>query len=318
MSARKREPKEMERSQPEIAIRHPVAEDIQQTFDLLMRCKIPEYGLDGLREEWGEMDLTQQAWLALDGEDSLVGYATATPHRVGLCYHVYVDPTWEGTAVNRMLLQQCDRWGSMQVPARTQPGEDIVTTWIASGSERDERAVAQAGFWLVRRTLLMCVEMQQCPPEPQWPVGIKVRSAVPGQDDRAICRLMAAAFAGTHLEPTTFEGWRNAMIGGAYFDADLWFVALRGQEIIGACLCAVYPEAQEAWLRQLAVATKWQRRGVGRALVVHAFREFYRRGHKAVRVGVEACTAAHRLYEQVGMRRVRQYDEYQKRIAYAG
>ena len=126
--------------------------------------------------------------------------------------------------------------------------------------------------------------------------------------------LMAALFVGTHLEPTSFEEWRDGMIRGAYFDADLWFVALHEEDIVGACLCAVYPEAQEAWVRQLGVAKKWQRRGVGRALLLHAFRKFYGRGHKAVRIGVEADTSAQRLYEQVGMKRVQQYDEYQKRI----
>jgi hypothetical protein len=31
-------------------------------------------------------------------------------------------------------------------------------------------------------------------------------------------------------------------------------------------------------------------------------------------IGVEADTIAHRLYEQVGMSRVQQFDEYQKKI----
>jgi mycothiol synthase len=213
-----------------------------------------------------------------------------------------------------MLLQECDRRGSTLVAAQAEAGEAIVVTWVAHGNKRDRQAVEKAGFRLVKSTFLMCIEMQHCPPEPQWPEGIRVRSVVPGQDDRAICHLMADVFAGTHLEPTSLAEWRDGLIGGAYFDADLWFVALHKDEIVGACLCAVYPETQEAWVRQLGVAKKWQRRGVGRALMLHAFQTFYRRGHKAVRIGVEANAAAHRLYEQVGMRRVQQYDEYQKRI----
>ena len=69
----------------DIAIRRPVTDDFRQTFDLLMRSKIPEYGLDGLREEWRAMDLAQDAWLAFTGGDDLVGYVTVTPyHNVGL------------------------------------------------------------------------------------------------------------------------------------------------------------------------------------------------------------------------------------------
>ena len=58
----------------------------------------------------------------------------------------------------------------------------------------------------------------------------------------------------------------------------------------------------------------WRRRGVARALLLHAFRAFHERGHATVRIGVEAGTIAYRLYEQVGMRRAQQFDEYQKRF----
>lgn len=308
-------PKKTETARQKIVIRRPVDDDIHETLALLLRCKVPEYGLDALWQEWAEMDLTQDAWLAFTGDGSLVGYATVTPyHNTGLAYHVYVDPGWEGTALNRMLLLECDRQGSTLLAAQTESSEATVVTWIANGNERDQQAVEEAGFRLMKRTFVMCIEMQHSPPEPQWPEGITVRSVIPEQDARAICHLMASVFEGTHLEPTTFEGWRDGMIGGAYFDADLWFVALHKEEIIGACLCAVYPEAQEAWVRQLGVAKQWQRRGVGTGLMLHAFRRFYRRGHEAVRIGVEADTPAHRLYEQLGMRRLQQYDEYQKRI----
>ncbi len=306
-------PEIIKASGPDIVIRRPVAADIQKTFDLLIRCKIPEYGLDGLREEWAEMDLTQDAWLAFTSEGSLVGYATVTPyHHTGLAYHVYADPECKGTALNRMLLLECDRRGSALLAAQSESDQRAVATWVVNGNEQEQQAVEEAGFRLMKRTFLMCIEMQHCPPEPQWPEGTRVRSVIPEQDAWAICDLMAAVFAGTHLEPNTFEDWRDAMMGSAYFDADLWFVALHGEEIIGACLCAVYPEVNEAWVRQLGVVKKWQKRGVGRALMLQAFRSFYRRGHKTVRIGVEADTAAHRLYEQVGMRRVQQYDEYRK------
>jgi mycothiol synthase len=260
------------------------------------------------------MDLTQDAWLAFRDGDTLVGYATVTPYQDGLCYHVYVDPACEGIALNRMLLQECDRQTRTRVAAQAGSGGAIVTTWIAHGYDRDRLAIEAAGFQLVKCSYEMRIDMEHRPPEPRWPEGIWVRSAVPGQDDGAICRLMAAAFAGTHLAPSDFAGWRDAMIGGAYFDADLWFLALRKEEIIGACLCAVYPEQQQAWVRQLAVAAPWRRRGVARALLLHAFRAFYERDHPTVRSGVEADTIAHRLYEQVGMRRVQQFDEYQKKI----
>jgi GNAT superfamily N-acetyltransferase len=304
----------MSRLQSGITIRHPIADDIYQTLALLMRCEIPEYGLEGLRQEWDEMDLTQDAWLAFSHGEDLVGYATVTPYQAGLCYHVYIDPAWTGIALNRILLQECDRRARSRIAAQAGPSSLAVTTWIAHGNDRDRQAVEGAGFQLAKCSFEMRIDMEHQLPKPRWPEGIRVRSTVPGQDDRAIWQLMAAAFAGTHLEPCDFVEWRDAMMSGAYFDADLWFLALHGEKIIGACLCAVYPEQQQAWIRQLAVATQWRRHGVARALLLHAFRAFYERGHPAVWIGVEADTIAHRLYEQVGMRRVQQFDEYQKKI----
>jgi hypothetical protein len=42
----------MSLEQPDIAVRHPIADDVYQTLALLMRCKIAEYGLEMLRQEW--------------------------------------------------------------------------------------------------------------------------------------------------------------------------------------------------------------------------------------------------------------------------
>ena len=116
-----------------------------------------------------------------------------------------------------MLLQECDRRGSTLVAAQTESKEAVVATWIANGNERDQQAVEEAGFLLVKRTLLMCIEMEHCPAKPHWPEGIQVRSVIPGQDDRAICILMAEGFEGTHLEPATLEEWREAMMSWAQF-----------------------------------------------------------------------------------------------------
>jgi ribosomal protein S18 acetylase RimI-like enzyme len=301
-----------------MVLRHPETDDIHRTLDLLLRCRIPEYGLDVLRQEWSAIDLAEDAWLAFTGEGSLVGYATIEPYHTGLCYHVYVDPAWKDPTLTRMLLQACDRRASARIAAQAEPAEATVTTWISHVNERDRQAIKEVGFRLVKSSLEMRIEMQRCPPAPRGPEEIEIRCAGPGQDDLAICELMEEVFAGTHLEPTSFVEWREAWIDGAYFDAELWFLAVHREEIIGACLCAVYPEQQQAWVRQVGVTARWQRHGVGKMLLLSAFRAFYARGHGAVHVGVEADnTAALRLYEHVGMRRRQQYDEYQKRIGWA-
>ena len=98
-----------------------------------------------------------------------------------------------------------------------------------------------------------------------------------------------------------------------HFIPDLWFLLFADNEIIGAALCYDYEEF--GWVRQLAVSQNWRMRGLGAALLQHSFHCLYSRGHHRVVLGVEAENLdALRFYEQVGMHRVRQYNEYIKQI----
>lgn len=56
--------------------------------------------------------------------------------------------------------------------------------------------------------------------------------------------------------------------------------------------------------------------GLGLALLLHAFGEFFRRGYRKVSLGVDAqnITGALRLYEKAGMHVIRQMDMYEKEI----
>jgi ribosomal protein S18 acetylase RimI-like enzyme len=68
------------------------------------------------------------------------------------------------------------------------------------------------------------------------------------------------------------------------------------------------------WVESLAVRRAWRRRGLGRALLLHAFRAFHGRGSTAAGLSVDAenPTGALRLYESVGMRAVQTRVIYEK------
>jgi ribosomal protein S18 acetylase RimI-like enzyme len=97
------------------------------------------------------------------------------------------------------------------------------------------------------------------------------------------------------------------------YDPDLWFLALSGSEIVGVCLSFAYPDV--GWVRQLAVNAAWRRRGIGTALLSHAFALFQERGydHAGLTVNAENENALH-FYRHVGLRLVHQLDEYSKSI----
>jgi GNAT superfamily N-acetyltransferase len=160
----------------------------------------------------------------------------------------------------------------------------------------------------------MTVEMDESPPAPQWPVGVTLWTHVPGQDDRGVYELMAAAFA-DHWGylPLPFEQWMDWRANGRDDGNSLWFLAMdRSGMIVGAVLCrlqnALRPEMD--WVVQWGVRPGWQERGLSAALLRHACGQIYRRGQRrlAMRVAAQALACATSLYEQIGMRVVPHMD----------
>jgi ribosomal protein S18 acetylase RimI-like enzyme len=58
------------------------------------------------------------------------------------------------------------------------------------------------------------------------------------------------------------------------------------------------------WIASIGVRDAWRKRGLGLALLLHAFGELYRRGQRRIGLGVDAHnpTGATRLYERAGMK----------------
>jgi ribosomal protein S18 acetylase RimI-like enzyme len=113
--------------------------------------------------------------------------------------------------------------------------------------------------------------------------------------------------------PRSFEDWEQAMLQRDGFDPTLTFMAFDGNEVAGV---AVNRYRDIAWVGQLAVRRAWRKRGVGLALLLQSFNEFYRRGDRVVGLGVDAqsLTGATRLYEKAGMHVTKRYDTYEKVI----
>ena len=84
-------------------------------------------------------------------------------------------------------------------------------------------------------------------------------------------------------------------------DPTLWFLVRDGDEI------AARPQRAGAKRRRVRRrdrrAAAWRGKGIGRALLLRTFAEFYSRGVHRVTLGVDAesPTGATRLYESVGM-----------------
>jgi mycothiol synthase len=103
----------------------------------------------------------------------------------------------------------------------------------------------------------------------------------------------------------TFDEWRHWTTKRDNFEPTLWFLALDGEDIAGFSLCRQDDtDPRAGYVAMLGVRRPWWRRGLGEALLLHAFAAFRARGYTRATLGVDASspTGATRLYERAGMR----------------
>jgi GNAT superfamily N-acetyltransferase len=115
--------------------------------------------------------------------------------------------------------------------------------------------------------------------------------------------------------PMSFEDWQHWLLGDDH-DWSL-FLAEADREPAGVALCRPQPtEPEIGSIRVVGVRRSWRRKGVGRALMLHAFADFRRRGMRGASLGVDAesLTGAQRLYTSVGMHVARESDIFERAL----
>jgi mycothiol synthase len=186
----------------------------------------------------------------------------------------------------------------------------------ASVDEPMKRLLESRGYRIIRHFYRMRIQLDADVPEPTWPEGTTVRSAS-STDARPVYEAHQESFE-DHWEATRmpFAEWEHWLMREG-FDPSLWFTLEDGGEVAAISLCREHEgEKGLGWVSVLGVRKPWRRRGLGRALLLHSFREFQRRGFHAAALGVDAesLTGANRLYESAGMEVARRSDVYENEL----
>jgi ribosomal protein S18 acetylase RimI-like enzyme len=135
-------------------------------------------------------------------------------------------------------------------------------------------------------------------PAPAWPEGVAI---VPFQAEHALAAhaLLAEAYSpGGGAVPARFTAWWNEVSTDDEFDPDLCLVAMAADgSMAGFALCWT-----SSFVKDIAVAPAWRRKGVGEALLLTAFRELKACGHDQIGLKVQADnpSGAQRLYDRLG------------------
>lgn len=243
--------------------------------------------------EWAAsyVDLDRDARI---DEDAYVLVETIDPDRVWL--NVYGRPSTE-------LLDWADARSSER-------GARVLT----GGWATDEvilAALRARGFSHVRSSSRMLLDLAVPTAEPEWPQGVAVRTFRDG-DERTFYDVHQETFRDM-WEPIedTYEEWSHWFLESPAFAPNLWFLAHEAGEPAGLAMC--FPHETRSgcgWVRVLGVRRPWRKRGLGRALLLHAFEAFRSLGLTEAGLGVdsESETGANRLYESVGMRVAARFD----------
>jgi mycothiol synthase len=288
--------------------RAPTREDAEEVEILISECQVADTGesdmsVEELLDDWHTLDLDEEAVILTSPDGRIAAYADVFNRSfVIVSIYGYVHPDYRGVGLGSYLVGWGERWTRDHMPQAPQNARVVVQHYINSANAAARRLLEKSGYAPLRGIYVMETLLEDPPPVPHWPADISVRTFVPGRDERAVYEAVEDSFRDLWGRPRNpFERFVKETQKET-FDPSLWFLATDGDEIAGLTLCKRL--AGEGWVDVVGVRRPWRNRGLGLALLRHAFTEYHRRGTHRVSLSVDAesITGAPRLYGRAGMR----------------
>ena len=298
----------------------PSREDAEEVVALIVACQLADTGeadvsLDELIDDWQSLDLAEEAVVVAAPDGRIAGYADLINRSfVTVSVYGYVHPDHRERGIGASLIAWGERWTRDRMPQAPDDARVVVQHYVNAANTGARKLLETAGYAPVRGVYVMETELEQAPPPPHWPEDISVRTFVQGRDERPTYEAVEDAFKDVWGRPrNTFESFLR-LTEKESFDPSLWFLARDGEEICGVALCKVLDE--QGWVDVVGVRRPWRKRGLGLALLRHAFAEYHRRDVRKVGLSVDAesITGAPRLYGRAGMSVKDSYVVYLKEL----
>ena len=272
-----------------VEIRASTPVDIDAVFDLLTARSVAAFGSSELERDqfapvW-ELAHTDRL-VATDGR--VVGYAS-----LDAAHEVVVAARDDD--VNDALLR------AVEVRARAR-GFDTLVAIVVPQDVPFHGLVTRAGFSHHNDVLRMWRPLDGEIPEASWPDGVLVRTYADADAPtvHALLDETYSAWDDTHVA-RPHDDWLQWMTKHEEFDPDLWFLVERDGALV-ACALHWKEHAGRGWVKDIVVRETERGRGLGKALLQHAFADYARRGAERVGLKVDAGnpTGAVQLYERLG------------------
>jgi mycothiol synthase len=223
----------------------------------------------------------------------------------------YVHPEFLGRGIGTTLLRALEARARQEMELAAPDLRVFIRNGMAIGDTISREMHEAEGYQPVRFSWRMEITLNGAPQAPKFPEGIELRPFSMEQD-RAVYEAHEEAFSdhwGHVRRP--YEEWVHRFEDR---DPSLWFIAWDGDQVAGYSLCRF--RMGIGWVGTLGVRRAWRKRGLGEALLLHSFNEFYKRDMKVIGLGVDAAnpTGATRLYQKAGMKIAAEYVIYEKEL----
>ena len=307
-------------------------DDVDATAELVNAYYIEQLGkpqceAQELHTDWQAptMNMETDLRLVFTSTGGLVGYSgiwDPEPHVKPYSWGV-VHPEYKSQGIGAYLAHWIEERARRSIP-EAPAGARVVLRQSKPATDTVSQALLRAhGYQLARYFFRMVIEVEDPPPAPALPEGIAIRTFVREQDLRALVSAVREAFRDhwgyvEHPFEQEYQEWAHWIDNDPHHDPSVWFLALDGEQIVGASLCLpkMTEDPDMGYVDTLGVRRSWRRQGIALALLHHSFGEFYRRGKRRVSLDVDAesLTGATRLYEKAGMHVQRQSAGYEKEL----
>jgi mycothiol synthase len=268
----------------------------------------PRLEAQDVMDWWLRTDLAHDSWL-FEWDERPVALGWLEDHGDVVFGSGVVHPVAKGKGLGALLVDLAEERAREKRCRR-------LRQFTPASDQAARTLFERRGYRDVRHFFEMTIDLLEEPPEPELPDGFAIET-FRSEDARAWHAASTEAFADEWgFSAMPFDEWWEMRSNAQDFDPTLWFLVRDGDEIAALARCDGHRRGG-GFVGMLAVRERWRRRGLGLALLRHAFREFHRRGVVRVSLGVDSQnpTGATRLYERGGMRVETEYVNFERELA---
>jgi len=299
-------------------LQNPLNQNLEEVFEFMNLCDIAEFGepdtsREDLEEQWSEIDVTQDAWLARNPQGQVIGYADVARSVETYQMDLYIHPDLSPDGLGDIMMQRCEnRVRELSVKQGTE-SKPVLVGYATRTNPRLQKIYEKFGFERVNYHFRMQIDLPEPVAPPQWPDEYQLDTYC-DTDEMELYQLIESAFDWPgHVTPS-LEAWRRHIFRDWRYDPQYFILVRKAGKLVGAALS--YNEGVHGWIRQLAVCKEYQGKGLGSTLLRHMFSIYSQRNVPRVALGVSSKNEnACQFYERHGMYRSREFIEYRKRLS---